>query len=171
MKILGIDQSLTATGLALVQDGNLEKVEVFRPKSLKGPARVEAISAEVLLWARGVDQVVIERPFAHGLGVSSTMGLMGLFGVLVQDMWRQGVPDPLVLAPKTRCKYATGKGNANKDQVLAAVIRRYDSEDINDNNAADAVVFAAIGARLIGEPVEESLPQTHLAALDGITRT
>ena len=71
--------------------------------------------------------------------------------------------------PSCRAKYATGKGNAGKDEVLLAASRRYPHAPIVGNDDADAVVLAAIGARLLGEPVEDSLPKTHLDALAKLT--
>ena len=72
----------------------------------------------------------------------------------------------LTVPPPTRAMFATGRGNAGKDEVLAAAIRRYPAWGIAGNDIADATVLAAIGARLLGHPLEESLPQTHLRALN-----
>jgi hypothetical protein len=49
--------------------------------------------------------------------------------------------------------------------VLAAVVRRYPHADITGNDIADALVLAAMGARQLGFPIEESLPQANQAAL------
>ena len=62
-------------------------------------------------------------------------------------------------------KYATGRGNAAKDEVLAAVVRRYPHADINGNDIADAVVLAAMGARHREAPIENSLPALNASAL------
>lgn len=72
----------------------------------------------------------------------------------------------LVVTPAQLKTYATGKGNASKDAVLAAAVKRYPAWDITGNDVADAVVLMAIGSRLLGHPIEASLPQTHLRALD-----
>lgn len=71
----------------------------------------------------------------------------------------------VIITPSQRAKYATGKGNASKDAVLLAVARRYPTVEVTDNNEADALVLAAMIARLAGRPIETSLPQTHLDAL------
>ena len=70
--------------------------------------------------------------------------------------------------PTSRATYATGKDNAGKDAVLAAVVRRYPDVDVTGNDEADALVMAAMGARLLGHPLEDSLPQSHLRALAGL---
>ena len=74
----------------------------------------------------------------------------------------------LPVAPTVRAKYATGKGNASKDAVLAAAVRRYPDIDITGNDIADAVILMAIGCRLLGKPIDDPMPATHLAALDKI---
>jgi crossover junction endodeoxyribonuclease RuvC len=70
--------------------------------------------------------------------------------------------------PATLKKYICSRGNAPKDQVLAAASKRYPHIDITGNDVADAVVLAAIGARHLGFPIEESPPRANLAALDKI---
>ena len=66
-------------------------------------------------------------------------------------------------------KYATGKGTASKMEVMAAAIKRYPQFDIANDNEADAVILAAFLARALGRPIEESLPQANLAALEKFT--
>ena len=89
----------------------------------------------------------------------------GLWWMTVDMIAARGLGFPLVVPPTVRAKYATGKGNAGKDEVLAAVIRRYPAAQVNNNDEADALVIAAIAARLGGDPIEESLPVAHLDAL------
>jgi Holliday junction resolvasome RuvABC endonuclease subunit len=65
--------------------------------------------------------------------------------------------------------YATGRGNKHeKDEVTVALIRRYADAPIQNNDEADATGLAMMGARLLGEPYEKSLPQTHLRAMEGL---
>lgn len=165
-KVVGIDQSLTSTGIAVTEGGELVEVDTFKPRNLKGFERVQAISDMVLARAEGADLVVIESPIIYG-GASGRIPIIGLFGVLTQDLWRAG-HSPLVVTSSVRCKYATGVGNASKDQVLIAAVRRYQDERITGNDTADAVIFAALGSRLLGEPLEESLPQANLSVFDKI---
>ena len=62
------------------------------------------------------------------------------------------------VAPALLKKYATGKGNAAKDEVLASVVRRYPQVDISGNDISDALVLAAMGARQLRTPIETSMP-------------
>lgn len=54
-------------------------------------------------------------------------------------------------------------------EVMAAAIKRYPQFDIANDNEADAVILAAFLARALGRPIEESLPQANLAALEKFT--
>lgn len=70
--------------------------------------------------------------------------------------------------PSIRMKYATGKGQAQKDDVLTFVLRRYPEIEFRGNDQADALVLAAIGRRVMQAPIEEFLPQSHLDALNKV---
>lgn len=165
MKVLGIDPSLTSTGLAIVQDGQVHDLKRVRTK-LTGHERIETILNAVRDAAAGCDAVGIEGAAMNAKG-SSVLQIFGLWGVITHDLWATG-RHYYVVTPGGRCKYATGKGNADKDHVLAAVIRRYATADVTGNDVADALVIAAMGARMLGEPLEEALPDTHLKAMDGV---
>ena len=71
---------------------------------------------------------------------------------------------PTIVPPTVRAKYATGNGNAGKDEVLAAVIRRWPHAPVENNDQADAFVIAAIAAHLDGHPLSD-MPDSHVAAL------
>ena len=172
MKVLGIDPSLTSTGLALVEGGRVIRTERVRSK-LKGHERVR----EILIAIRNlaidddeVDIVGIEGPAFRAKG-SSVVQIFGLWGIITHKLWEWKVPY-YVVPPSNRMKYATGKGQISKDEVLAAVIDRYrDLVQVTGNDVADALIVAAMGARHFEEPLESSLPQTHLKALEGVQWT
>ncbi len=176
--MVGVDLSLTSTGLA----DNRGRAQRVRTKACDGvPAtvrRLATISREVHSFATmtagedGVDGpryaadpadlVVIEGPsFASTSGQQHTRG--GLWWSVVDALHWADLPI-LVIPPTTRAMYATGRGNAGKDEVLAAAIKRYPKWDITGNDIADATILAAIGARLLGHPVDD-VPKTHLRAL------
>lgn len=161
--VVGIDLSLTSTGLADT-NGYTRRVQT---KAVTGvPAtvqRLQAIVDEVYLFALGNDLAVIEGP-SYGSASTGQHTRGGLWWMVAARLDELRAPI-LVVPPTVRAKYAAGKGNAGKDAVLAAAIKRYPAFDISGNDIADAVVLAAIGARMLGQPIDDPMPATHLAAL------
>ena len=173
MIILGIDPSLTSTGLAVVDTEDRLVVDVQTVLSKGGKSdsieqrldRIRRISAHVMTVGFRADLVVIEQP-----AYSRTAGHMhdrsGLWWFLVNSaLGSQRIV--VEVAPTTRARYATGRGNAGKDEVLLAVAKRYPHVDVTNNNEADALVLAAMGADHLGAPLVD-LPAAHRAALDGV---
>jgi crossover junction endodeoxyribonuclease RuvC len=72
------------------------------------------------------------------------------------------------VSPTCRARYATGRGNASKDDVLSAVVRRYSGVDVNGNDEADSLVLAALGARWLGCPIDDPMPKANLEAMKGV---
>lgn len=182
MIVIGLDPSLTATGLAALdtrEDGPFWEVGTIKSAPPKIPAeysslkRMQLIARQVelriveLTGGENLDLAVIEAPaFSKNIGMSHERA--GLWWKLFEVLTDQGCT-VLVVKPNVRAKYATGKGNAGKDEVMLAVSRRYTDCEITNNNEADAVVLAAMGARYRGEPVESQLAQSHQAAMRTLT--
>lgn len=167
--IAGLDLSLTATGIAVFTDGATRTALVrsggTRQDSwLQRHDRIRGLVEKIAGHVPPGALVAIE---AYGSTTGSVTDRAALwwmtFGAL-RDIGCTIVPIP----PTVRAKYATGKGNAGKDVVLAAAVRRYPHIDINTNDEADAVILMAIGCRLIGAPIDDPLPVLQLAALNNL---
>lgn len=168
MKIVGIDPSLTSTGLAIIEAGHVQLLRVR--SSGKADAtwaqrrkRLGDLGAQIGSHVAGADLLVIEGP-SYGQSVSaSAHDRAGLWWAIASAF-----EVPLgVVAPTGRAKYATGRGGAGKDEVLAAVIRRHLDLDVAGNDVADALTLAAMGARALGCPIDEPLPEVNRAAMLG----
>jgi crossover junction endodeoxyribonuclease RuvC len=186
MIVAGLDTSLTSNGLAIVgtADDYPRRVQLHRIES-KAPAtgrdqktgkklkptlkqrldRLDDIESRIVARLSGVNLVVIESPSFGSVG-SASRDLAGLWWRIVGLVDQLGIPVAEV-SPSGRIKYALGTGRGDKDRVLAAVIKRYPDLDVTGNDIADALVLAAMGARWLGCPIEESLPASHIAAMDG----
>lgn len=167
MKILGIDPSLTSTGLALVEGGKVLDTKRVKSK-LAGHRRVDYIlSAIEDQLTSGSVMVGIEGP-AMGAKGSAVVQIFGLWGVITHTLHTWAVPY-YVVPPSNLKKYATGKGNADKDTVLAAVVLRYQHlVTVTSNDVADALTIAAMGARYFDVALEDSMPATHLLGMDKV---
>lgn len=168
--IVGIDPSLTSTGVAvLTPDGEtyLHRIKSTGTREDTWSMRRERIAElthRITVHVPGGAMVVIEGP-AYGAQSGSVHDRAGLWWFVFDRLAARGC-DIVVATPQQRMKYATGKGRAHKDEVIAATVKRYPSVPISGNDLCDAFVFAAIGARLDGRPLEATMPKANLAALD-----
>lgn len=177
--IVAIDPSLSSTGLAVLGPSQVEPywaVRTFRssPQSneLGNLRRMERLTAQMrrsiqeMSYGTHLGLGVIEAPaYSRTGGMSHERA--GLWWMLFQMLVGHGIP-VLVIKPNLRAKYATGRGTAGKDEVLLAASRRYPGVPMTNNNEADAVVLAAMGARYLGVPVD-TLPKAHMEAMVTLT--
>lgn len=167
--VVGIDLSLTATGIAHAYTG-AAVVETITSIGKAGAtladraARLDHLTTTILENLGNAQLVVIEGP-AYSRSNPGMHDRSGLWWLVVDALRHRAYPTAVV-TPTGRAKYATGKGNAGKDQVLLAVARRYPDVEVTNNNEADALVLAAMGARHLGHALEHDLPKTHLTAMD-----
>ncbi|WP_211355193.1 hypothetical protein [Blastococcus colisei] len=105
----------------------------------------------------------------EGLAYSRTTGKAaeraGLWHLVVERL--DGVVPWAQVPPTARAKYATGKGNAAKDAVLAAVVRRFPDVEVTGNDQADALVLAAMGLDHLGHP-PVVVPAAHRVSLGAV---
>ncbi len=167
MKIIGLDLSLTSTGVAGIVDGCAWTARVVPPAGITGCERLHWISRELGDWT--ADLTVIEGP-AYGTQRVNQRGhheRAGLWWMVRCQLWRAGQP-AAVVTPTCLKRYATGRGNAPKDAVLAAAIRRYRDLEFDGNDQADALILAAMAADHYGQPLAPvaAVNRQALAAVD-----
>lgn len=161
-RVLGVDLSLTSTGVA----GYGWAERLVPPRGLDGLPRLRWLRDAVLAleFTHQPDLVVVE-----GLAYSRTTGKAaeraGLWHLVVERL--DGMVPWAQVPPTARAKYATGKGNAPKDAVLAAVVRRFPDFDVTGNDQADALVLAAMGLDHLGHP-PVVMPAAHRASLNAV---
>ena len=167
----GIDPSLTNTGVA-IQAHETSPTCIRQVKSAgktddTWEARGQRIITLATQAARIIHHgtlVVIEAP-SYGSRGGAQHDRAGLWWEIHHRL-RANDCTVIAATPSQRMKYVTGKGRADKDQVLASAIRRYPHLDISNNNTADAVIFMAMAARLAGQPIERD---TEIQAMDEVT--
>jgi len=185
VNVLGIDTSITCTGLAsvdLVDKGwsaivSIRSKAPATPKKPRGKGnlpptldqrheRLAKLANDIVSWPEVRPTLaVIEGP-AYSSGVGSMHDRSGLWWMVVQRLLFMEIP-VVEVTPAKRAKYATGKGTVDKDVVMAAVVRRYLDYEVTNNNEADALILAMMGARLLGCPLDDP-PQKNLEAMAGI---
>ncbi|MFI6368681.1 hypothetical protein ACIBG0_38865 [Nocardia sp. NPDC050630] len=167
--VVGLDLSLTSTGLAVIGPDLPPWCGTIGTKGTDAdpwPVRYRRLidlTRRILPAIPDCALVVLEAP-AYSRNTGKAFDRAGLWWMLY-DLLVGTTRTVLPVAPNLRAKYATGKPGASKDAVLAAAVRRYPDIDITGNDTADAVVLAAIGRRLLGQPIDDPMPALNLSAL------
>jgi hypothetical protein len=175
--VLGVDLSLTGTGLALVcREGpdRLKRamlyvdqfdyvstidgvvIRLHPPKPEPGDSanyskfrNWQYIRDSVMLFTVFADFVVIEG-YAYGASFHRE-DLAEIGGIIRYALWSEngGLGGPTIVAPTILKKFLTGSGaGGQKELVLKEVYKRY-GLDVTDNNMADAYVLAKIGQAMV----------------------
>lgn len=179
MIVVGIDPSLTGAGLAILRDGGPVLLRSLpTPTDIKDwDHRVRRITRQTWQIVRAIeskgrpDLVLIEAPLTFGTD-GDAYDRYALFVELVRQF--QAWKTPIVVVHNlTRCKWATGKGGKSskdlttkqhKREVTAAVRATWKpwAGHITDDNIADALSLAEIGARYLGEPLHFPPARRHI---------
>lgn len=161
MIAVGIDPSLTCTGIAVIDgEGGAVTRRVMSPSIgttlLARRNRIRQAVAGVLATIPvRIDVTVIEVPTSRQqFGAQNER--TALYWFLVDQLLARG---PVVeVAPSSRAKLATGSGRAKKNDVVTALRTAFPRCHIPDDNAADALALAWAGARAAGGIVPEYSP-------------
>lgn len=159
---LGIDQSLTGFALTALNVGAPEQYETWVYKSDKrGVARL----ADIQWWLQNkfeyiqkygqiteiaMEGTVLASQSALVLGeLAATVKLacwhyFDIHAMSIQD-YPENLRVPLQIPPMTLKKYAAGKGNAKKQEMLMQIFKRWGIE-FNDDNAADSYALARLAS-------------------------
>ena len=167
--IVGLDLSLTSTGIAEIRDTKVT-LSTITPGKRTGHQRLAFVSEQVTGWIYDAEAslVVIEGP-SYGSDYGKAHERAGLWWLIAHSLWHNKIPYAVISPPQVK-KYATGYGTgpkSGKDKVLAAVIRRYADVPVDGNDQADALVLAAMGADHLGQPLA-TMPASHRAAATAV---
>lgn len=131
LRIVALDLSLTCTGIAVSWRPH---PWTFKPET-SGLARLRDIREEILTTCIEADVVIIEGYAYARANQAHQLGELG--GVVRLALYEEGFPIVNVPPPVLK-KFATGAGNAKKEAVLAAAIRKLGYAGY-DHNEADAL--------------------------------
>jgi Holliday junction resolvasome RuvABC endonuclease subunit len=153
-RVMGLDTSLAAFGLAVTSGPGLAPALYCIKPKLRGHERLALLLAEVGAQAPGVDLAVIEG-LAYAAQGNALLDLAGLHCLVRHQLWQLGIPYAVVAPPQVK-QFATGKGNADKFDMVRAVYKRWPQAESWGQigpDKADALWLAAMGAQWLGEPV------------------
>ena len=172
LRVVSLDLSLTATGIAVTHDQAGEQrlsCRTVTPRRYPSATAIdhrrlhktfEALAATVVCKP---DLVVVEwLPQFNGHGDVS-LRLAELHGALKHWMWARGLTY-VDVNPTHLQTYATGKGKATKDQVREAVTARYGRLlHIGSYDEADAVTLLAMALDHYGQSLAPVTPHQGAA--------
>lgn len=169
MKILGLDLGMK-TGYAILDTDtdkltfglkNLNsKVDINNPYRssdilIKLGNRINNFNAVIyrLLQDYEIDYVIYEYAVRH-MGVNAAHNHGAYLGAL-NALLLSSFPDIIALPAPVKAikKYATGSGNAKKEDMIYAVNQRFPTAQITDDNIADAVATAMWGHNFLTKQV------------------
>lgn len=163
LRVIGLDLSLTSTGIAL---GDATEVLAPRPKGI-----------ERLLWIRdAIVECVTDKPkpvvciegYSFGSRNSQAHAAGELGGLIRCTLWEMEVPF-VDIPPTCRAKFATGRGNASKSEVVSAISARtgivWDGKGADDR--CDAWILQECGLTYLGRE-RHDWPQANRSALDKV---
>lgn len=177
LRVVALDLSLTATGIAATHDSTGEPRLACRTVTPRRQPTRTAIDHRRLHETFGAiaaavtckpDLVVVEwLPQFTGHG-DAALRLAELHGAIKHWMWSRGLVY-VDVRPVHLKQYATGKGNATKTEVREAVTARYGRLlHIGTEDEADAVALLASALDSYGQPLA-GVPASHRKALAGTT--
>jgi crossover junction endodeoxyribonuclease RuvC len=152
--IVGIDPSLTGTGIVALRRDTVELVKTVKTEpNFSLIHRVSVICRGIIdaIKETTPDLIVIEG-FSYGSKGRAVFEIAYLGWRIREELERfkeqDGIPW-IEVPPAQLKKFATGKGTANKGVIMQQVYKRWGFE-ASDNNVADAFVLAKIGQAYLG---------------------
>lgn len=163
VRVLAFDLSLTSTGICL-------------------PSGVTALATsgsrrgvERLAWIRDHIYDIADNWQPHLIAIEgyafarpNQAHQVGELGGIIRLALTEAGHRWLTVAPKTVKKYAAGSGNASKDDVWMAAVRRL-GYDGTSKDEADALWIRAAVLEAAGQPVVD-MPAAHRAAVTATSR-
>jgi Holliday junction resolvasome RuvABC endonuclease subunit len=159
---IGIDQSLTGFALSAVSVVSPKNHITWVYKSpYRGVQRLDDIQTfmfDKFEWLKGRNNSVMDIAMEGTVLASNSALVLGELAATVKlflyshfDGVMNYSPEPpqicrtpLQIPPMTLKKYAAGKGNAKKQEMLLQIYKRWGLE-FNDDNAADAYALGRLG--------------------------
>lgn len=140
--MIGIDPSLNGTGIAFYDIFGDVITKRITVKKFRGVHRLRYVRDKVKEYIKGRDVAVYED-YAFSAKGQAVFQTAELGGVLKTLCYEEGV-DVLLVPPSVLKLFITGKGNANKDVMAAAVLEKYGAS-LDSDDEVDAYALLKLG--------------------------
>jgi len=170
MKILGLDISLTGSGVVLLEDDQIKLELLIKSKPPVEKNNVTEIERLILIRDKIIsiikeykpDLVSIENLAFLAKGTSLTQ-LSYLNYAIRAYLWENKIKF-LIVSPKSLKKFITGSGNAQKEEMMITVLEKYHIAT-TDANIADSCSLAFVGKAFLTGVTRESYEQEVIEIL------
>lgn len=161
MTVVGIDLSLTATGIATGSELHLLSTD------RRDEDRIDWIADQLVSFYAipGETTLAVVEGLSHASQGNKVHEIAGLHWHVRCILFRFAIPTAIV-PPSTLKKYATGKGTATKPDMRMALYQRTGLDE-RDDNKVDAWWLRAMGCDALGAAVI-GMPAVNCKALDAV---
>lgn len=157
MVAIGIDPSLTGTGVVVLKGGKLIEKHLIKSKRVDETHASEVVRLNYIKDAvMGIvtmhdpDVVCMEGLAFMAKNTTALVQLAGLNYMIRSAMTTHDHNvEWAIIAPSSLKKFITGKGTGQKDLVMLEIYKRY-GVTMDDNNVADAYALAQVGTAVVG---------------------
>lgn len=174
--IIGLDPSLTSFGYSEITESlEIVRVESIKTKELRGFKRLDFLVEEVInnrimskkvMWKEGI--IVAREDYAYAEHSAADAVLKELGGILAYELHKRGVPLEYIPIASIK-KFATGKGNAPKEEMRLAVYKNF-GVDTTDNDQADAFAVALTQVCKLNQPTILGLSKAQIETLTAMNK-
>lgn len=146
---VGVDQALTKMGVVVIQDGTVSQLELIRPPDhLVDTDRLVHLDnclRAILAPLPPVTQACLEGQSYNSTGQTDQLGQIA--GVVKVALHEASLRSPVAVPPATLKKFVTGRGAADKAQMMRATSKKWGIE-ITQDDICDAHGLARIAEQL-----------------------
>lgn len=161
---IGIDQSLTGFALTVLDIDNPQLYMTWVYKSpyfgIERLVDIRQWMIDAFDYVQAEGHTVIDLALEGTVLASQAALVLGELSALVRltifDYFKDELQYPLKVPPMTLKKFAAGKGNAKKQEMLLQIYKRWGIE-FNDDNAADSYALARVVSKNCTNDVEKAV--------------
>jgi crossover junction endodeoxyribonuclease RuvC len=148
LRFVGIDPS-TKTGMVVLDDitGKPIFIAEKQPRVKGDPERFSDLAEQIMHNVFEGDTILIEG-FSYGSKGQAVSTQYGI-GWMIRHYLRKEGFQYIEIPPTVLKKFATGKGNCKKDEMVLPIFKKWGFEHKSDN-VRDAYVLAQIGRAIYG---------------------
>jgi len=154
MIVLGLDQSLSSTGVVVLDgDGRTKLLTKVKTKPNQFPKEVERMIYIKDVIGNICDQFYVDHAVMEDFSYNSIgnrLFQMGGLGYIIRELFHEKNIPCSIIKPTMLKKFATNSGAAKKNEVIDAVNKRWGQslKIPGDTDIADAYVLAIMGLNI-----------------------